>query len=415
MPQTLRTWFRPILLGLLSTLPLGIALALLRRYIGLFLAANEYRRAVLDYAVDGIILIDDNGAVQSFNPAAEKIFGYKTAEMIGENLVRIIAPPDHVLYKLISIGREAIGIRSDHSTFPMDMTSGQMQLRGKRMYILIVRDVTRRKQIEDELRRARDAAEAASRTKSTFLLTMSHELRTPLNHIIGYGEMIQEELLERGHLDLLADLQKIDTSSRQLLRQIDDVLDMANIESGVLKLNPQPFSLLELLHELRVVLTPLLEKQDNSLTFETEQAPSEMIADRVRVRQVLLNVLSNASKFTDHGTITVRIMHEEDDGRQPSPERYNGRIMNSAEQPMQQSATVVFEIRDTGIGMHAEQVAVLFEPFRVVDATTRKHGGAGLGLAITKRLCRLMGGDILVDSAPGQGSTFTLRLPQGGQ
>jgi len=283
------------------------------------------------------------------------------------------------------------------------------------MYILIVRDVTRRKQIEDELRRARDAAEAASRTKSTFLLTMSHELRTPLNHIIGYGEMIQEELLERGHLDLLADLQKIDTSSRQLLRQIDDVLDMANIESGVLKLNPQPFSLLELLHELRVVLTPLLEKQDNSLTFETEQAPSEMIADRVRVRQVLLNVLSNASKFTDHGTITVRIMHEEDDGRQPSPERYNGRIMNSAEQPMQQSATVVCEIRDTGIGMHAEQVAVLFEPFRVVDATTRKHGGAGLGLAITKRLCRLMGGDILVDSAPGQGSTFTLRLPQGGQ
>jgi PAS domain S-box-containing protein len=403
-----------MLLGLLCTLPLGIALALLRRYIGLFLAANEYRRAVLDYAVDGIILIDDSGAVQAFNPAAEKIFGYKTEEMIGENLVRIIAPPDHVLYKLISIGREAIGIRSDHSTFPMDMTSGQMQLRGKRLYILIVRDVTRRKQIEDELRSARDAAEAASRTKSTFLLTMSHELRTPLNHIIGYGEMIQEELLERGQHDLLADLQKIDTSSRQLLRQIDDVLDMANIESGVLKLNAQPFHMLELLDELRLALAPVLEKQANQLIFDAEHAPAEMIADRERVRQVLLNVLSNACKFTEHGTITIRITNE--DNQSPPSERYTGRVINNAEQnPLQGFATVVFEISDTGIGMHAEQVAALFEPFRVVDVTTRKYGGAGLGLAITKRLCRLMGGDIIATSAPGQGSTFTLRLPQGGQ
>lgn len=399
------------MLGLLSALPLGVALALLRRYIGLFLAANEYRRAVLDYAVDGIILIDDNGAVQSFNPAAEKIFGYPTAEMIGENLVRIIAPPDHVLYKLISIGREATGIRKDQSTFPMDMTSGQMQLRGKRMYILIVRDVTRRKQIEDELRRARDAAEAASRTKSTFLLTMSHELRTPLNHIIGYGEMIQEELVDRGQDDLLADLHKIDTASRQLLRQIDDVLDMANIESGVLKLNPQPFIVRDLLDELQIAMATLLEKQSNTLIFDAVEAPIEMIADRARVRQVLLNVLTNAGKFTDHGTITLRVGCSAESRPVATAER--GRIMHALDGAAsdQRSTIVTFEVRDTGIGMHEEQVAALFEPFLVNTTTTRKYGGAGLGLAITKRLCRLMGGDIIAASTYGDGSTFTLRLP----
>ncbi len=392
MVRKIRLWIRLTLIGLVAALPLGVLIAFLRRYIGLFLAANEYRRAVLDYAVDGIILIDDDGKIHSFNPAAEKIFGYQATQMLGQNLRAIIAPPDHVLFKLISIGREATGIRYDGTTFAMDMTSGQMQISGRRMYILIVRDATRRKQIEDELRSARDAAEAASRAKSAFLLTMSHELRTPLNHIIGYGEMVQEELTERGAEDLLPDMQKIGIAGHQLLRQIDDVLEMANIESGVLKLDIKRFELLPLLHEVCELITPILTRHANSFDMNTAEAPEYMLADSVRVRQIILNVLTNASKFTEGGAITLRVFT-------------NGATESRSE------SMVSFEVSDTGVGMRAEQVEQLFEPFGVSDVTTRKVGGAGLGLAITHRLCRLMQGEISVASQLGAGSTFVIRLP----
>ena len=392
MLRNARTWIGLTLFGLLAALPLGVMLAFLRRYIGLFLAANEYRRAVLDYAVDGIILIDDDGGIHAFNPAAEKIFGYQADQMLGKNLRTIIAPPDHVLFKLISIGREATGIRYDGTTFAMDMTSGQMQISGLRMYILIVRDATRRKQIEDELRSARDAAEAASRAKSAFLLTMSHELRTPLNHIIGYGEMVQEELAERGADDLLPDMQKIDHAGHQLLRQIDDVLEMANIESGVLELEVKRFELQPLLAEVCEAIAPILTRHTNSLEIIITDAPMQMMADRVRVRQIILNVLTNASKFTESGAIRLR-------------------VFSNASAELRSELMVVFEITDTGVGMPAAQVEHLFEPFGVGEVTTRKVGGAGLGLAITHRLCRLMRGDISVTSQPGAGSTFVIRLP----
>lgn len=395
------TWLRPVLIGLIAALPAGAAIALLRRYIGLFLAANEYRRAVLDHAVDGIVLIDEQGQIHAFNPAAEQIFGYSAAEMIGGNLRQIIAPPDHVMFKLISIGREVSGIRKDGSAFPMDMTSGQMRLNDRRMYILIVRDATRRKQIEDELRRARDAAEAASRAKSALLMTVSHELRTPLNHIIGYGEMVREELAARGQDDLLSDMGRIDDASRHLLRQIDELLDLATIEAGVVRLTPQPFVIAQLIDELRAEVRPLLERNNNTLQVEVDDAAT-MVADRVRVRQVLHNLLSNAAKFTEHGAVTLR-MHT---GSEP--------VEDPAEpaRPASRPELVSFEISDTGVGMSDEQRAMLFEPFQIADVTTRRHGGAGLGLAIARRLCRLMGGDITVVSQPGCGSTFTVWLPQ---
>jgi PAS domain S-box-containing protein len=380
---------RLFLAGLAWAVPLGVVLAFLRRSIGLFLAANEYRRAVLDYAVDGIILIDDNGSIHAFNPAAEKFFGYAAGELIGENLRRVIAPPDHVLYKLISIGREATGIRKDGSTFPMDMTSGQMQLYDRRMYILIVRDVTRRKQIEDELRRTRDEAEAASRAKSAFLLTMSHELRTPLNHIIGYSDMVAEELADREITDLLPDMRKIDYSSRQLLRQIEDVLDLANIESGQVQLAMTPIELQPLLDQVCRDLQPILAKNGNTLQINAAAAPVAMLSDPTRLRQVLDNLLTNACKFTEHGTISLAVSLD--------PE----------------TDQVLFAVSDTGIGMAPDHLAVLFEPFRVADVTTRRQGGAGLGLAITYRICRMMGGSISVASELGQGTIFTVRLPRG--
>jgi PAS domain S-box-containing protein len=388
---SVRAWLRAILIGLLAALPFGVTLALLRRSIALYLAANEYRRALLDHAVDGMIVIDDDGHVHAFNPAAEKIFAYRAEEMLGQSLQRIVAPPDHVLYKLISIGREATGIRKGGVTFPMDMTSGQMQLGGRRMYLLIVRDVTRRKQIEDELRAARDAAEAASRAKSAFMLAMSHELRTPLNHIIGYGEMVQEELAERGSEDLIPDMQRIEQSGRQLLRQIEDVLDLANIDSGVMQLWPTTFAIEPLLGELREAVTPLLEKHQNTLEILCDNPPLSITADRERVRQVLINVLSNACKFTEAGHVRLRVA-----------------TGAAGAHPL-----ALFEISDTGIGMSDEQLGRLFEAFNLQHVTTRTHSGAGLGMAIAQRLCRLMGGEVRATSALGQGTTFIVQLPIG--
>jgi PAS domain S-box-containing protein len=445
--QKLQIDWRALLLGILAMLPLGITLAFLRRYIGLFLTATEYRQALLDHAVDGIILIDDDGIIHAFNPAAEKIFGYIAGDMLGQNLREIVAPPDHVLHKLISIGREATGIKSDGTNFPLDMTSGQMKLSGQRMYILIVRDATRRKQIEDELRRARDDAEAASRAKSAFLLTMSHELRTPLGHIIGYGELVREELAAHHLPELVADIEKIESAGRHLLHQIDDVLDLANLESGQVKLMPERFALQALLDEICAEIQPLLQKHENQLTVEAALAPGTMEADRGRVRQVLANLLSNAAKFTQNGRILLRVSDLDDgrwmmDGRTTEPqnrrtaeprdsknqephstdEQRTSTISTTNHQPPatsyqlpatnhRPSSTVIFEITDTGIGIAPEQVPHLFEPFRVANVTTRQQGGSGLGLAIADRLCRLMGGDIHVETQLGHGSTFTVRLP----
>jgi PAS domain S-box-containing protein len=391
MVRKARSWLRLTLLGLLAALPLGVILALLRRYIGLFLAANEYRRAVLDYAVDGIILIDDRGIIHAFNPAAEQIFGYQAKQMIGQGLQAIVAPPDHVMFKLISIGREATGIRYDGTTFAMDMTSGQMQISDRRMYILIVRDATRRKQIEDELRHARDAAEAASRAKSAFLLTMSHELRTPLNHIIGYGDIVREELAEHDLPGVLADMQKIDRAGHALLGQIDDVLEMANLESGVIQLASEQFAVRPLLEELARHVRPMAERNRNRFELEIGDIAESMVADQVRVRQMLLNVLENACKFTEQGTILLQVSKRAD-----------------SEAGI---AYMQFEVSDTGHGIAKEHVHKLFEPFPGVNTPAHKQSGAGLGLAITARLCRMMGGDIQVESVPGEGSVFRICLP----
>jgi PAS domain S-box-containing protein len=395
MVRNARSWLRLTLLGLLAALPLGVILALLQRYIGLFLAANEYRRAVLDYAVDGIILIDERGVIHAFNPAAEHIFGYQAKQMIGEGLQAIVAPPDHVMFKLISIGREATGIRYDGTTFAMDMTSGQMQISGRRMYILIVRDATRRKQIEDELRQARDAAEAASRAKSAFLLTMSHELRTPLNHIIGYGDMVREELAEHNLPDLLADMQKIDSAGHALLNQIDDVLEMANLESGVIQLASEQFAVRPLLAELVQHVRPMAERNGNRLELKIGDIAESMVADQVRVRQMLLNVLENACKFTEQGTILLQVSNQADSETG--------------------TTYLLFKVSDTGSGIAKEQVHQLFEPFQSVNSAARKQSGAGLGLAITARYCRMMGGDIQVESVPGEGSVFRICLPLHGR
>jgi signal transduction histidine kinase len=241
-----------------------------------------------------------------------------------------------------------------------------------------------------ELQEANRQLADASQHKSQFLATMSHELRTPLNAIIGYSEMLQEEAEDTGDEVYLPDLQKINAAGRHLLGLINDILDLSKIEAGRMDLDPETFEVGQLVRDVEAIVQPLVEKNGNTLIVSCPDDIGSMHADLTKVRQTLFNLLSNAAKFTDHGTISLMVQHESSsDGD-----------------------WLTFAVSDTGIGMTEEQLSRLFEAFSQAEASTRsQYGGTGLGLAISRHFCRLMGGDLTVKSTHGQGSTFTVRLP----
>ncbi len=229
--------------------------------------------------------------------------------------------------------------------------------------------------------------QTASSNKSQFLANMSHELRTPLNAIIGYSELLMEDVPDEA---AQADLRKIHSSGKHLLELINDVLDLSKIEAGKMELHPEDFAVEPLVREVAETVRPTAEKNGNSVVFNCAPDLGTVHADLTRVRQALLNLASNAVKFTKDGTITITATRHSIPGHE----------------------TIMLEVKDTGIGMSVEQLGKLFRDFQQADpSTTRKYGGTGLGLAISRRICRMMGGDILVQSAPGAGSSFTIQLP----
>ena len=259
------------------------------------------------------------------------------------------------------------------------------------LLVLAMEDVTERRRAEEEVAKAKEAAETANKTKSLFLANMSHELRTPLNAILGYSEMLQEEAVERKLEDEFGgDLKKINAAGKHLLALINDILDLSKIEAGKMELFLESFDLAELIDEIASTIRPLVEKNANTLLIERAPDLGAMHADQIKVRQGLFNLLSNAVKFTHEGTITL----------------------NAGRQRMDGSEWIVFRVTDTGIGLSPEQIVKLFQDFTQADAsTTRKFGGTGLGLALTRRFCQMMGGDVTVHSVPGEGSVFTIKLP----
>jgi PAS domain S-box-containing protein len=252
-------------------------------------------------------------------------------------------------------------------------------------------DVTALREAEEGLAAARDEAEAANRAKSTFIANMSHELRTPLSAIIGYAEMLAEEVADGAPpADLAGDVRKIETNARHLLGLINDVLDLSKVESGKMEAYAESFDVASMVGDVAATVGALVEKKANRLTLRVQGELGGMHSDVTRLRQVLLNLLSNAAKFTEGGEITLSAeRHARPDGD-----------------------WLAFSVADTGIGMTEEQLKKLFQRFQQADAsTTRQFGGTGLGLALTKAFATMLGGTVEVASTPGQGSTFTVRLP----
>ena len=367
---------------------------------------EEWLSSTLRSIGDAVLATDAQGRLLFINRVGERLTGWNQKESIGKPADEILVVKDPATGERVEspftavlrtgkgteVGDTRTLVARDGREIAIDDNGATMHDRQGKLIgtVVVFRDITSRKQAEEDLRAAKEAAETANRTKSQFLANMSHELRTPMNAIIGYSEMLTEEAQDDGREDMVSDLQKIHGAGKHLLALINDILDLSKIEAGKMELFLETFDVPQMVQELAASLEPVIAKNSNRLEIQCPESLGTMYADLTKVRQNLMNLLSNAAKFTSEGQIVLNVKSEARGG-QPG---------------------ISFRISDEGVGMTPEQMSRLFEVFSQADAsTTRKYGGTGLGLAITRLFCRMMGGDVTVESEAGKGSTFTMWLP----
>lgn len=380
-------------------------------------------QTILRAVGEGIVVAKGEGVIEEANRAAARMFGYaKPEDMIGQTVSHLIEGEMPSAEGTPTLGTQAPfndavrGLRRDGSSFWLQVTLRPVALRDRHVVTFVFRDVTSRKAAEEQILHLNEdlerrvgvrtaelaeantklevafrQAEAAGRAKDAFVANMSHELRQPLHIIIGFTEALKEEAADAERHDLVPDLNKILSAAKHLLDLINDILDLAKISAGRMELSVTRFDLAGLVRDVKTLVAPLAEKNGNTFVVDTPPALGAMNADERRVRQILINLLSNAFKFTQQGKVTFRVRPVTETGRE----------------------WIEFAVIDTGKGMTPDQVGRLFQRFYQADpSTTREQGGTGLGLAITQSFNDLMGGrPIQVTSVPGRGSEFIVRLP----
>ncbi len=353
---------------------------------------------ILNTVADGILTIDKHGIIETMNSAAARIFGYAASEVIGQNVKMLMPPSDqgshdeHMARYLstgekhvIGMGREAQGMRKDGSLFPIELSVNEMLLDGEKQFTGVVHDISSRKKVEQALIDARDEADRANQAKSEFLSSMSHELRTPLNAILGFSQLLEyDESLSAEHRDSAHEIIK---AGAHLLSLINEVLDLAKIEAGHVELTLEPVEVCAVIAECLPMVNALADKRSIRLSHRGLQGIS-VRADHMRLKQALLNLISNAIKYNrDGGSVHIEVQASEANDR------------------------LRIRITDTGLGIPSHRLDELFQPFNRLAAENSGVEGTGIGLTITRRVVEMMEGSVGVESKMGQGSTFWIELP----
>ncbi|MEM8534627.1 MAG: histidine kinase N-terminal 7TM domain-containing protein [Chloroflexota bacterium] len=399
--------------SLVDLTPLGFAVSCCVMAYGIFRyrlldVVPVARDLVIENMEDGVMVLDQHNRIVDLNTAAEQDIHHTSPELIGYPVGEVFAKWPDILnrYRDKTEAAEELttGEGAEQRVFDLRI-SPLRDRRGRYNGRLVVwRDITERKRSEEALRlqneellalhaklsMAKEAAEAANRAKGTFLANMSHELRTPLTAILGYSQLLKLQMTRTHRTDVIPDIVAIEDAGNHLLELVTAVLDMSKIEAGKMELFLETFDVQMLVEQVVTVIQPLVEQRGNTLMVHFHSLPGSMHADLTKIRQILFNLLSNATKFTTRGLISLSIDLEVHDNQE----------------------WIIFAVTDTGTGIVPEQMRHLFQEFtQAATDTTRVYGGTGLGLAISQRFCKMMGGEIKAVSTPGTGSTFTVCLP----
>ncbi|MEM7370136.1 MAG: ATP-binding protein [Bacteroidota bacterium] len=363
--------------------------------------SEAYIQAIMENVVDGIIMLNGNHEITSFNPVAENMFGHQVEQVLGktpgflleesfqDDFVELL---DHSLieggYVSSDGGKEFLGKNIEGKEFPLEFSISVINLEDESFLLLIMKDISERKRIERELILAKETAIESAKAKAQFLSNMSHEIRTPMNAVLGLTEMLMEEDPRQDQLDTLKILK---FSGDNLLVIINDILDFSKIEAGKIDLETIDIDLKDLTTSIQTSLVGKATEKGIKLEIQKDpKIPAFIKGDPVRLSQVLTNLVSNAVKFTSQGGVTLEMLHQ---GESPK------------------TIQIQFNVIDTGIGIPEDKLELIFESFTQSNSnTTRKFGGTGLGLAISKRLVELFGGQIKVESKIGVGTTFSFAL-----